>query len=204
MSRSEGRRTPCGLRPAPVALAALLAVAGCATTPTPAPPEPPATAATDRAAVGPRDWAGRFSVRLQANDTIGRQDAADGRFALASVPATGGRLLELELSSPFGQTLARARRQPDGAATLVLADGRTLRAGSLDALLEQALGLPLPIDRLPDWLDDRFETVISRDAQGGVAAASDSGWRIERETRRWTLQRQQAGGELRVVLLLDR
>jgi hypothetical protein len=46
--------------------------------------------------------------------------------------------------------------------------------------------------------------VLARDPQGTVTAAADSGWRIEREPRRWTLQRPQAAGELRVVLLLDR
>ena len=34
--------------------------------------------------------------------------------------------------------------------------------------------------------------------------AQDSGWRIEREPRRWALQRPHEGGTLRVVLVLDR
>jgi outer membrane lipoprotein LolB len=197
MWRSEGRRRA---RPgtAWLALAVALLAAGCAT-----PAVPPAAPAS-RSADAPREWAGRFSVRLTAADATGRQDAADGRFALTELPAPGGRRLELELSSPFGQTLASARRQPDGAATLTLADGRRMAAPSLDALLERALGWPLPVERLPDWLDDRFETVLARDPQGTVTAAADSGWRIEREPRRWTLQRPQAAGELRVVLLLDR
>jgi outer membrane biogenesis lipoprotein LolB len=184
---------------ASLAVTGLLLAAGCAITP--AAPEPQVAS---RAPELPREWAGRFSVRLQSGDPTGRQDAADGRFTLSEQPAPGGRRLELALSSPFGQTMANASRQPDGSATLTLADGRSLSASSLDALLERALGWPLPVERLPDWLDDRFETVVARDAQGAVTTAADSGWRIEREPRRWTLQRPQGAGALRVVLLLDR
>lgn len=174
-------------------------LAGCATV---APPGPEPVA--PRPAEGHREWAGRFSVRLVNNDIEGRQDAAAGRFALTARPSASGRTLELEVLSPFGQTMATGRRLPDGAATLVLSDGRTLSAPSLDGLLEKALGWPLPIERLPDWLDDRFETVLARDPQGRVSAAADSGWQIEREPRRWTLQRPRPDGQLRVVLLLDR
>jgi hypothetical protein len=134
----------------------------------------------------------------------GNQDTIAGRFALSARGAPGARALDLELVSPFGQTVATGRRESDGRAMLTLSDGRTLRAASLDALLEQALGWPLPIERLPDWLDDRFETVVTRDAAGRVATAEDSGWRIEREPRRWTLRRPHEGTQLRVGLVLDR
>jgi outer membrane lipoprotein LolB len=87
---------------------------------------------------------------------------------------------------------------------MTLADGRRIEAPSLDALLERALGWPLPVERLPAWLDDRFETVLERDTEGQPRLAQDSGWRIEREPRRWALQRSHAGGTLRVVLVLDR
>ena len=71
-------------------------------------------------------------------------------------------------------------------------------------MLEQALGWPLPIERLPDWLDDRFDRITDRDAAGLVLAAQDSGWRIEREPLRWSLERDAPAGRLRVVLILDR
>jgi outer membrane biogenesis lipoprotein LolB len=175
---------------------AIAGLAGCATV---APPPTPPTAVD-----GPRDWTGRFSVTLASDLPGGRQDAAAGRFTLLARPTAGGRVLELQLTSPFGQTLADARRAPDGASSLTLSDGRTLRGASLDAVIEQALGWPLPIDRLPDWLDDRFQTVLERDARGEIALAADSGWRIEREPRRWAFQRPHADGRLRVVLVLDR
>ena len=117
--------------------------------------------------LAPREWAGRFSLSSQSNAVAGRHDAAVGRFLLTSVPASGGRTLDLMLQSPFGQTLANARRLPDGTASLTLADGRIMTASSLDALLAQAIGWPLPIERLTDWLDDRFELVIAVGASAG-------------------------------------
>ena len=175
---------------------AALATAGCAVVP------PMPAGSSSEASV--REWNGRFWVMVEAALPGGNQDTIAGRFALSARGAPGARALELELVSPFGQTLATGRREPDGRAMLTLSDGRTLRAPSLDALLEQALGWPLPIERLPDWLDDRFETVITRDAAGRVATAQDSGWRIEREPRRWTLRRPHEGTQLRVGLVLDR
>lgn len=206
MSRSERRaprRVPGPLRRAALAAGLGLALAaGCATVAPPPSPAPGATA--PRAVEVPREWNGRFSVRVATAGAEGRQDAAFGRFSLVRRPVPAGRVLELALVSPFGQTIADARREPDGASTLRLADGRTLRAGSLDGLVEQALGWPLPVERLPDWLDDRFETVLARDARGAPTRARDSGWRIEREPGRWSLARPRPDGELRVVLVLDR
>jgi outer membrane biogenesis lipoprotein LolB len=204
MSRSDprpaqavARRRAIG-RVAGAAIAAAALAAGCAT-PAPPPPAPAARAPVE----GPRDWSGRFSVTLTA-PSADRQDAAAGRFALTALPTPAGRSLALELTSPFGQTIATGERAPDGRSTLKLADGRTVEASTLDGVLERALGWPLPIERLPDWLDDRFEAVTSRDAQGRVTAATDSGWRIEREPLRWALQRIHGEGLLRVVLVLDR
>ncbi len=191
MSRSE--------RLAPLAaLALVVALAGCAATPS-APTPVQGVPAPDAV----REWAGRFVVVSRASVPGANQDTGAGRFALTSRPVAGGRALELELTSPFGQTIASGRSAPGGASTLTLADGRRIEAPSLDAVLERALGWPLPIARLPAWLDDRFETVLERDAQGRPSLARDSGWRIEREPRRWALQRPHADGTLRVVLVLD-
>jgi hypothetical protein len=79
-----------------------------------------------------------------------------------------------------------------------------LRDISLDGVVEQALGWPLPLERLPQWLDDRFDEIVLRDAQGAITQAVDSGWLIEREPGRWSLVRNHAKGHLRVVLVLDR
>jgi outer membrane lipoprotein LolB len=178
----------------------LVWLSGCAI----APPQPSPPAGVSDETNGPREWAGRFSVLVQDDGFDGRRDGAVGRFHLSSAPSLDGRTLALELTSPFGQLLASGRRLADGRSTLSLANGRTLEAPSLDAVLEQALGWPLPIERLPDWLDDRFEQVLERDGQGQVVSASDSGWRIEREPGRWALERARPAGRLRVVLVLDR
>lgn len=192
---SEGRRDR---RAVAVGLAlAIGAAGGCAIVP-PAPVTQAQTPATVR------EWSGRFATTVESNLPGGGQDAAAGRFALVSRPVVGGRRLEIALSSPFGQTLATGYRDVSGASTLKMADGRTLSAPTLDALMERALGWPLPIERLPDWLDDRFESILARDSQGRVSLAEDSGWRIEREPRRWALQRPHGDSRLRVVLVLDR
>lgn len=196
MWRSERRTPRAGRRAAAAGLAtALLVLAGCAS----APPSRPV--ALD---AGQREWTGRFSVTLDSSVPGERQDTAVGRFSLVAAGAPGARALDLELVSPFGQTIATGRREPGGQATLRLSDGRRLEADSLDGLLRRALGYPMPIERLPDWLDDRFESVLQRDAQGAPRLAEDSGWRIEREPRRWALQRPHEGARLRVVLVLDR
>jgi outer membrane lipoprotein LolB len=213
MSRSERARSAVGRRAFALALAAAT-LAGCAVVAPPTPSAPPAappgsldslgSPAAPRATDAAREWSGRFAISRTSADPGARQEAAAGRFELAAVPMPGGRRLELALTSPFGQTVATGRREPDGGSTLRLADGRTLRAATLDGLVERALGAPLPVERLPDWLDDRFETVLERDPQGRPTLAADSGWRIEREPLRWALQRAHADGTLRVVLQLDR
>ena len=213
MSRSERRRPPLLtglltglLNPLHMLLVACALASGCAVTPA----RLPGTDSPLATELAPREWAGRFSVSSQfsvASQSSGvdtRQEAAVGRFLLTSVPSSGGRTLDLILQSPFGQTLANAHRLPDGTASLVMANGRTLTAGSLDALLEQAIGWPLPIERLTDWLDDRFERVLTRDSAGQITSATDSGWQISREPNRWMLVRPRPDGELRVVLVLDR
>jgi outer membrane biogenesis lipoprotein LolB len=200
LSRRFTRRFRRLLSPLLTLLLMAALAAGCAVT-------PPRSSAIDSALppeLAPREWAGRFLVSSQSNAVDGRQDAAVGRFLLTSLPAPGGRTLDLMLQSPFGQTLANARRLPDGTASLVLADGRTITASSLDTLLAQAIGWPLPLERLTDWLDNRFEQVLARDSAGQVTSATDSGWQISREPNRWVLVRPQPGGQLRVVLVLDR
>ncbi len=151
-----------------------------------------------------REWSGRFAVSLKPEGTDSREEGGGGRFMLTRVASEPKASLELQLLSPFGQVMASGQRRPDGRATLTLANGSMLQAASLDAVIEQALGWSLPVERLTDWLDDRFEEVVSRDAQGQVVSARDSGWRILREPRRWELERSQPTGRLRVILVLDR
>lgn len=57
---------------------------------------------------------------------------------------------ELSLFNPLGGTLARMVWQP-GSATLI-ARGETSKFDSLENLVEQATGAPLPVTALFDWL----------------------------------------------------
>jgi outer membrane lipoprotein LolB len=177
------------------ALVGAALLVGCAS---PTPPVGPASP-TDL-----REWSGRFAVSLKPDGADSREEGGGGRFMLTRTASEPKASLELQLLSPFGQVMASGRRRPDGRATLTLANGSMLQAASLDAVIEQALGWSLPVERLTDWLDDRFEDVISRDAQGQVMSARDSGWFIRREPRRWELERSQPTGRLRVILVLDR
>ena len=198
-SRGRTRRTaPSPLRPLRRGLLLTpLLLLGCASLPSPAPLDVDA---------GGRIWTGRFAVSQQLTEADGRarQEAASGRFRLQMRPVAGGETLDLELSSPFGQILASGQRAADGRAQLRLADGRLRTADSLDALLAEALGAALPIERLPDWLADRYETVLARSPEGMVQRAQDSGWQIERAARRWVLQHPYGGAPVRAVLVLDR
>jgi outer membrane biogenesis lipoprotein LolB len=191
------------MRAAALAIALAAALTGCATTPA---PQPVAAAAVPDPAATMREWAGRFSAVRQPADPAATSEAAHGRFELVSTPdpAAGVPALSLAVFSPFGQTIATASRAPTGVATVVLADGRQLHAYSLDELLHQALGYRLPVERLPQWLDGRFEQVLERDAAGQPRSAIDSGWRIELGDGRWALHRQEQGDRITVRLVLDR
>jgi outer membrane biogenesis lipoprotein LolB len=193
--RGRGDRLRAALLRAVIAVAIPTLIAGCAT---PQPPAPVTTQAPDPQA--PREWQGRFLVSVQAFDPNQPAETSLGRFELVAA----GQALQLALYSPFGQTVASAGRREDGSATLELPDGRRVEAVSLDDLLHRALGYPLPIERLPQWLDRRFDDVIARDSAGTPIEARDSGWHIRMEPRRWELSRPQPTGSLRVLLLLDR
>ena len=112
-----------------IASVALLA-AGCASPPT-APPQ--ATSDT---------WAGRLALTVQ--DTPGESFAAG--FELKGNPAQG----ELTLVSPIGTTLGILQWEP-GRAVLRSSAGQR-HYESLDALVTQVAGSPIPVVALFDWL----------------------------------------------------
>ncbi|MBX3601937.1 MAG: outer membrane lipoprotein LolB [Rubrivivax sp.] len=115
---------------AALAVGALLA--GCAT--------PPRESA---------DWTvGRLSLRVDAGEAQAAQSLSAG-FELRG----DGREGELRLSTPLGNRMAEARWSPGSA---VLDDGRgERRFATLDELSRAALGEPLPLAALPDWLAGR-------------------------------------------------
>ena len=85
------------------------------------------------------------------------------------------------LMTPTGQTLAYIVDSKDGA-TLTRADQKRHRAGSVEALTQQALGWPLPLALLQYWVkgdvapSSKPESVEKGPA--GVSALTQNGWRV--------------------------
>ncbi len=128
MARPAGRR---GFL-AGLGAAASLALAGCATRPEDA-----------------GGWtSGRLALRVDAAAGRAAQSLSAG-FELRGDDRAG----ELKLLSPLGTQVAAARWAP-GLALLLGSDGER-RFDSLEALSTEALGEPLPLAALPDWLAGR-------------------------------------------------
>jgi outer membrane lipoprotein LolB len=107
-------------------------LAACATA-----PKPPEGATAE---MGP--WSGRLALTVQ--DKPGESFAAG--FELKGNPRQG----ELELMSPLGGTLGLLQWQPGKA--LLRSSSRTTEYESLEALVAQVAGTPIPIAALFDWL----------------------------------------------------
>jgi len=91
---------------------------------------------------------GRLALRVEATADKPAQSLSAG-FELRGDSREG----ELKLLSPLGTQLASARWAP-ALALLVTGEGER-RFGSLEALSREALGEPLPLAALPDWLAGR-------------------------------------------------
>lgn len=138
-------------------LAALtLALAGCASA--------PKTAATFDPATGP--WSGRLALQVQ--DRPG--DSFSAGFELKGSALAG----ELQLFSPIGGTLAVLDWHPGHAR--LQSNARVREFGSVDALLAEIAGTPIPVHALFDWLRGIATPVagwradLSQLAQGRIAA----------------------------------
>ncbi|MBL8349332.1 MAG: outer membrane lipoprotein LolB [Burkholderiaceae bacterium] len=137
------------------ALAALgLLLAACAT------PRAPADAVLS----------GRLSVRVEGQD----DRALAAAFELSGSADAG----QLRLSSPLGTTAAWARWSPSQA-WLRIGDTET-RHADLDALATAALGEPVPIAALFDWLRGRAWAGAPASARSdGVAGFNQLGWQVD-------------------------
>ncbi len=181
MFRSERLALPDAARGSPrrallartASLAAALLVAGCAG---------PRAVLPDEQGPQPVAWSGRFAATWTNPEDSSREDRGSGRFWLRNL----GARTELEIYSPFGQTLARAGADA-ARAWLETSDGKRFEADDPQALTEQVLGWRIPVSRLPHWL------------RGELAAAAgsptvDAGWRVVSDRapgqvpRRLTLQ----------------
>jgi outer membrane lipoprotein LolB len=114
-----------------------------------------------------------------------------GRFAARQGDEAGGGRInwrhtrtgdELLVASPLGQGLARITRR-DGMYVLETADERRLESDDPVELAERALGFPIPVAALADWVQGRpvpgRPAEIERDGEGRVRTIRQDGWRIE-------------------------
>jgi outer membrane biogenesis lipoprotein LolB len=142
---------------------------------------------------------GRFSAKVTPSG-----DGGSGRFALNHSNAQS----ILELSTPFGQALARfenraAIGQSKEQSTVWLAANqgqgpKTIAGESMEQLSQELLGWPVPVHRLSQWLlglytsdpgsslgtlglITRLSTDAQRSSQGGgpVQTTGDGQWQLE-------------------------
>lgn len=152
---------------------------------------------------------GRLSVRYPQD---GRPQSVQGKFLWSQQrDAT-----TIELYSPLGQTLARIAIAP-GRATLEAARGGSRVAATADALTEQTLGWPLPVDGLRYWLQGFVrsgERTLVAAAPDGPDSFRSDGWRIRVASwqqagraalpKRIDLEREDlSGGEIALRLVID-
>jgi outer membrane lipoprotein LolB len=137
-------------------LAATTALAGCATPP----PH------------GGDVLGGRLSVHVEASSVQPARSLSAG-FELRGNATRG----ELDLTSPLGAVVARARWQP-GLAELVTAEGTS---GFLDLadLSSRTFGEPLPLAALFDWLRGRPWGAAPSQALAASAGFEQLGWQVD-------------------------
>ena len=116
------------------------------------------------AELGP--WSGRLAVQVEDRPS----DSFSGFFELRGNPQRG----ELQLSTPIGGTLGVLQWEPGRA--VLRTESRSTEYDSVDALVTQLAGTPIPVAALFDWLRGRQTPVqgwkadLSLLAQGRVSA----------------------------------
>ena len=111
-------------------------------------------------------WSGRLSLQVQSEPP----QAFSASFELKGSPRQG----ELRLSSPLGNTLLAARWS--GAEALLYTGSETRRFKSIDELIEQSTGAPLPVSALFAWLNGSegkatgWQVDLTRQPEGRISA----------------------------------
>lgn len=117
---------------------------------------------------------GRLSVRYQQN---GHDEAVHGSFAWHQMPER----TMIELRSPIGQTVAAIDVSP-ALATLTQAGQPLRQASDVNSLTADALGWPLPVAGLRDWLQgfgvDANGQRFAVSPDGPRQVTTSDGWRI--------------------------
>lgn len=112
---------------------------------------------------------GRLSVQVS-----GRRDGGSAAFELLGSPARG----RLELSTPLGSLVARARWSPGEALLQTPQEERHYE--DLDALTREMLGEAVPVAALFDWLRGRpWPQAASETLEAPAQGFAQLGWRID-------------------------
>jgi outer membrane lipoprotein LolB len=153
----------CALRTIALAFCAFLMTA-CAIA-----PSSPAGVLPARATLDAFSLEGRFSLRNEDKSYSGRLSWRHDR---------GGD--EVLLSSPLGQGIAEIVSDAEGA-RLTANDGRVYSAADAETLTRDALGYPLPLAQMSDWVRGRLRDAeeSSFDELGRPLKQRIAMWRIE-------------------------
>jgi len=117
--------------------------------------------------------AGRLSVRVDASPTTDAR-ALSAAFELRGSAREGA----LDLNTPLGTTIARARWAPSGV-VLMTSDGEQ-RFADLDGLSRESLGEAVPLAALFDWLRGRpWSGAASTPAAPPTTGFSQLGWTVD-------------------------
>ena len=146
---------------------------GCASISPPVTPVDHAQAAIVRPFHGTIDLGGRLSVHYKNGN---KDEALHGSFSWSQTPAR----TTVTLLSPLGQTMAVIEITPGGA-TLAQAGQPPRGAANVDTLTADALGWPLPVGGLREWLQGFALDAAGRRFVATPAApevTTVDGWRI--------------------------
>ena len=122
---------------------------------------------------------GRFAVLSYDKRDNVNKDAVQGGFVWRDL----GRTLDIDLTNPLGNTLARVEVS-DFQSVLINSSGQRLVAVSPDDLMARVLdGRPLPVSGLRYWVrGELMPTIqaqnIERDEQGRLLSAYQHGWQV--------------------------
>jgi len=154
---------------------------------------------------------GRFAI--QSQQVNGTTDAVQGGFNWVDQ----GSKLTLDLTSPMGSTLARVQVSANES-VLTQSNGQQVHAKTPDELMLIAIGQPVPVLGLREWMAGRLAPQGNRaipasdvvnNEQGRLSAFTQDGWRVElsrydgQGPRLLSLRRDQDGQQISVRLVID-
>lgn len=149
-------------------LSSFVLLSACTVTPT-----------VDREQITEETRVGRFAVLTFDKRENINKDAVQGGFVWRDF----GRYLELDLTNPLGNTLAKVEVN-DFQSVLINSAGQRLVAPSPDDLVARALdGRPLPVSGIRYWVRGELmpstpAEAVERDEQGRLLSALQNGWQI--------------------------